>query len=49
MTRRLLDRLYDLAAWLAALQCVLAIAFFVAAITYLRPMKIAARRRAPSS
>lgn len=36
-------------AWLAALQCVLAIAFFVAAIIYLRPMKIAARRRAASS
>jgi uncharacterized membrane protein len=37
------------AAWLAALQCVLAIAFFVAAIVYLRPMKIAAKRRAASS
>ncbi len=36
-------------AWLAALQCVLAIAFFVAAIVYLRPMKVAAKRRAHST
>jgi uncharacterized membrane protein len=35
--------------WLAAAQCALAMAFFVAAIVYLRPMKIAAKRRAPSS
>lgn len=31
-------------AWLAALECLFAIAFFVAAIVYLRPMKIAAKR-----
>jgi uncharacterized membrane protein len=37
------------AAWLAALQLLLAIGFFVAAIIYLRPMKIAAKRRARSS
>lgn len=36
------------AAWLAALQLLLAIGFFVAAIIYLRPMKIAAKRRAHS-
>jgi uncharacterized membrane protein len=36
-------------AWLAAMQCALAIGFFVAAIVYLRPMKIAAKRRTHSS
>jgi uncharacterized membrane protein len=36
------------AGWLAALQLLLAIGFFVAAIIYLRPMKIAAKRRAHS-
>jgi len=30
-------------------QCALAIVFFVAAIIYLRPMKVAAKRRAQSS
>jgi uncharacterized membrane protein len=32
------------ASWFAALECLFAIAFFVAAIVYLRPMKIAAKR-----
>ncbi|MGE5713314.1 MAG: DUF2069 domain-containing protein [Betaproteobacteria bacterium] len=36
-------------AWLAAMQCTLAVIFFIAAIIYLRPMKIAAKRRAQSS
>lgn len=36
-------------AWLAALELALAIAFFVAAIVYLRPMKLAARQRARPS
>jgi uncharacterized membrane protein len=36
------------ASWLAALELLLAIVFFVAAIVYLRPMKIAAKRRAGS-
>jgi uncharacterized membrane protein len=33
-------------AWLGALELALAIAFFSAAIVYLRPMKVAAKRRA---
>ena len=37
------------ATWLAALELLLAIVFFVAAIVYLRPMKIAAKRRAGST
>lgn len=37
------------AAWLAALELLLAIAFFIAAIVYLRPMKIASKRRAGST
>ena len=32
-------------AWLGALELALAIVFFVAAIVYLRPMKLAARQR----
>jgi uncharacterized membrane protein len=36
-------------AWLAALELAFAIAFFVAAIVYLRPMKLAARQRARPS
>jgi uncharacterized membrane protein len=36
-------------AWLGALELVLAITFFTAAIVYLRPMKQAARQRARSS
>jgi len=34
------------AAWLAAVELLLAVTFFVAAIVYLRPMKIEAKRRA---
>lgn len=36
-------------AWLGALELLLALVFFVAAIVYLRPMKIAARQRARSA